>query len=84
MMRWMPVVVQCEDAGGGLVVTVGHPLVDGHLMTLSPVLVRYGHLASRDVTPRRRINWAVAFLLSATTVGACGDDADTAMDQPSW
>ena len=30
-MRWKPVVVQSEDAGGGLVVTVGHPLVDAYL-----------------------------------------------------
>ena len=30
-MRWKPVVVQSEDAGGGLVVTVGHPLVDDYL-----------------------------------------------------
>ncbi len=59
-------------------------VVEGHFMTSPPVVVRYGHLASRDVTPRRHLNWAVAFLLSATTVGACGDDADTAMDQPSW
>ena len=27
-MRWKPVVVQSEGAGGGLVVRVGHPLVD--------------------------------------------------------
>ena len=31
MMRWKPVVVQSEDAGGGLVVAVGHPLVDAYL-----------------------------------------------------
>ena len=31
MMRWKPVVVQSEDAGGGLVVRVGHPLVDAYL-----------------------------------------------------
>jgi integrase/recombinase XerD len=30
-MRWNPVVVQSEDAGGGLVVTVGHPLADAYL-----------------------------------------------------
>jgi len=30
-MRWKPVVVQSEDGGGGLVVTVGHPLVDAYL-----------------------------------------------------
>ncbi|MGB5760169.1 MAG: tyrosine-type recombinase/integrase [Acidimicrobiales bacterium] len=30
-MRWKPVVVQSEAAGGGLVVTVGHPLVDDYL-----------------------------------------------------
>jgi hypothetical protein len=30
-MRWKPVVVQSEDAGGGLVVMVGHPLVDDYL-----------------------------------------------------
>ena len=30
-MRWKPVVVQSEDAGGGLVVTLGHPLVDAYL-----------------------------------------------------
>ncbi len=31
MMRWKPVVVQSEALGGGLVVTVGHPLVDAYL-----------------------------------------------------
>jgi len=30
-MRWKPVAVQSEDGGGGLVVTVGHPLVDDYL-----------------------------------------------------
>ncbi len=30
-MRWKPVVVQSEALGGGLVVTVGHPLVDAYL-----------------------------------------------------
>jgi site-specific recombinase XerD len=30
-MRWKPVVVQSEEAGGGLVVSVGHPLVDEYL-----------------------------------------------------
>lgn len=30
-MRWKPLVVQSEDAGGGLVVTVGHPLADAYL-----------------------------------------------------
>jgi integrase/recombinase XerD len=30
-MRWKPVVVQSEDIGGGLVVSVGHPLVDAYL-----------------------------------------------------
>ncbi|MFT7599715.1 MAG: integrase/recombinase XerD [Acidimicrobiales bacterium] len=30
-MRWKPVVVQSEDAGGGLVVTVGHPSADAYL-----------------------------------------------------
>ncbi len=30
-MRWKLVVVQSETAGGGLVVTVGHPLVDAYL-----------------------------------------------------
>ncbi len=30
-MRWKPVVVQSEGAGGRLVVTVGHPLVDAYL-----------------------------------------------------
>jgi integrase/recombinase XerD len=30
-MRWKPLVVQSEDAGGSLVVTVGHPLADGYL-----------------------------------------------------
>ncbi len=30
-MRWKPVVVQSEDAGGSLVVTVGHPLADAYL-----------------------------------------------------
>ena len=31
MMRWKPVVVQSEDAVGGLVVMVGHPLVDAYV-----------------------------------------------------
>jgi hypothetical protein len=30
-MRWKPVVVQSKDAGGSLVVTVGHPLADAYL-----------------------------------------------------
>ncbi len=30
-MRWKPIVVQYEDAGGSLVVTVGHPLADAYL-----------------------------------------------------
>ncbi len=30
-MRWKPLVLQSQDAGGGLVVTVGHPLVDDYL-----------------------------------------------------
>jgi integrase/recombinase XerD len=31
VMRWKPLVVQSEDVGGGLVVTVGHPLADDYL-----------------------------------------------------
>ncbi len=30
-MRWKPLVVESQDAGGGLVMTVGHPLVDAYL-----------------------------------------------------
>ena len=30
-MRWKPLVVESEGAGGALVVTVGHPLADGYL-----------------------------------------------------
>ncbi len=30
-MRWKPLVVESQDAGGGLVVTVGHPLADDYL-----------------------------------------------------
>jgi integrase/recombinase XerD len=30
-MRWKPLVVQSEDAVGGLLVTVGHPLLDDYL-----------------------------------------------------
>jgi len=36
-MRWKPLVVQSEDVGGGLVVTVGHPLADDYLEFLRVV-----------------------------------------------